>query len=391
MFQLKFSWDQAALNNLVIDQNEALEVEVLFYNYGQEEGIPDQGTAWMYDIPEADDWKSNLPAVYLDTRFLDDDEEKSYAVGTAQPELLQADIEYFFWAKARPQDTSNQQGLWQINFQRGYWLYSENPWYREQRGDGAEWYVFNEENETTAKVKQYHKYDSAHYAPGSFTLDTNANYAKGFRYKETFPSISQKDWRKTRTGKVPRGGYKVYRFQVNSPGKYLVATSQHGSNYDTVLELYDQNFVQIKYNDDANGTRYSEIKHYFPQGDYYVVVRGFALREFQSYVHIEEDKSIEAVQKGAVRYFDLPKDGEKQYSYTATSAEYVTFTTEYWQLKGDTYLYLYDSRGNFLTSNDDGGEGLYSKISYYLKAGNTYIIKVKGFGGQAVKGKLRIQ
>ena len=102
--------------------------------------------------------------------------------------------------------------------------------------------------------------------------------------------------------------------------------------------------------------------------------------------------------EGAVKYFDLPKDGEKQYSYTATSAEYVTFTTEYWRKKGDTYLYLYDSRGNLLTSNesslslyDDGGEGLYSKISYYLNAGNTYIIKVKGFGGQAVKGKLRTQ
>jgi subtilisin family serine protease len=42
----------------------------------------------------------------------------------------------------------------------------------------------------------------------------------------------------------------------------------------------------------------------------------------------------------------------------------------------DTVLYLYNSGLTFLTSNDDGGAGFYSKITYTMTSGATYYIRV---------------
>lgn len=63
---------------MVIDENEAIEIEALFYNYGSDTSIPGDGSAWMME--EADYWVTNLPNAYLDTRFMDSDNEKSYAI-----------------------------------------------------------------------------------------------------------------------------------------------------------------------------------------------------------------------------------------------------------------------------------------------------------------------
>jgi hypothetical protein len=387
-----FSWDSTAISNLVIDDNEAIEMEVLFYNYGSGTGIPENGTAYMSTLPYA--WFSNLPDAYLDTRFMDEDTTKSYAIGTASPHLITADIGYYFSAYAYPSST-NTEGLWQINFQRGYWLDSTNFWYRFYRGSGDEWYVFNEENETTAKMKQFHKYDDEHYAPSSFYLYPNVNYENGFRYKEEFSSIDVNESHST--GYISSGGYKVYRFQVNNPGEYIIMTmgcptSRYGSS-DTYLKLYDSNFNVISYNDDADGTLCSQIEHNFEKGDYYVVVRGYNWSSFECLLDIRESSSgvAERIYKHAYKYFYVPFGGEKWYDYYPDHSGYVTIKTEYWYKNGDTYLFLYDTDGNLLGSNDDSNGTLYSEIYSYLRSGHKYRIIVKGYAERAVYGKLLIE
>src|SRR5690606_21772302 len=111
-------WDQAGLNNLVVDGNEAIEAEVLFYNYGPGTGIPGNGYAYMNVYPPIS-WSTNLPNGYLDTRFMDSGEEVSFAVGTATPQLLSANTTYSFSMNAFPAPFIPSNGLWQINFQRG--------------------------------------------------------------------------------------------------------------------------------------------------------------------------------------------------------------------------------------------------------------------------------
>jgi hypothetical protein len=78
-FYLEFLWDATSLSNLVIDNNEAIEAQILFYNYGIGTGIPGNGKAWMSSFPPKY-WATNLPSGYLDTRFFDNSGEKSFAV-----------------------------------------------------------------------------------------------------------------------------------------------------------------------------------------------------------------------------------------------------------------------------------------------------------------------
>lgn len=63
---------------------------------------------------------------------------------------------------------------------------------------------------------------------------------------------------------------------------------------------------------------------------------------------------------------------------------YITFSkgsTKVFQTLGtkDSYLYIYDSLGNLLASNDDSGYSLNSLIKYYCSANVQYIIRVKFF------------
>ena len=75
---------------------------------------------------------------------------------------------------------------------------------------------------------------------------------------------------------------------------------------------------------------------------------------------------------------------------------YVTFKssgTKVFQTFGtkDAYLYLYDSNGNLLTSNDDGGYSLNALIRYYCSANVQYKIRVKFYSStQSGETKLAI-
>lgn len=64
----------------------------------------------------------------------------------------------------------------------------------------------------------------------------------------------------------------------------------------------------------------------------------------------------------------------KIYTITPTEDSSWTFTSF---TDRDSYATLYDANGNHLTSNDDGGEGLNFRITYQLKAGETYTIHIR--------------
>jgi hypothetical protein len=234
-------------------------------------------------------WSTNLPNGYLDTRYLDDSGEKSYAVGTASVAQIQPNTTYSFTMVAYPNNNNNYEdriGLWSINFQRGYWLDSTN-WYYVNfiRGTGDEWYVFNEEYETTAKIKQYHKYNSQYYTPSGFNSSTATTHATQFRYKEGFNVVSNGSI--VDTGNIPSQGYQVYKLQVNTAATYRMKTTKYGSvSSDTYLHLYDHNFTEIASNDDYNGTLYSQIDRYLAKGDYYIVVRGYGWNQMRSYLNV---------------------------------------------------------------------------------------------------------
>ncbi|MFD2670647.1 hypothetical protein [Marinicrinis sediminis] len=389
---VKMMWDQTALNNLNIDSNEAIEMEALFYNYGDLSDVPGYGYAYMYT--EGEGWSTNLPGGYLDTRDLDPDTEKSYAVGTTYTELMVPEKVYEFTIYGYPIPNYAEQitgGLWQVNIQRGYWFDSTNYWFRQIRGSGDEWYVFNEEYETTAKFKQYHRYNNLFWAPGGFQDYTETNYHDQFRYKESFNPLNTYN-SNVYTGSIPSGGYEVYKMQLNTANQIRIKTSSSGSNYDTTLRLYNHNFEEIAYNDDANGSLYSEINQYLAKGDYYVVVEGYSGNQMQSYLSASIVPSIgyESINIGETKYIDIPQNGSKRYVFNANTTGSRDFTTGYWQTNADTYLYLYDSNDNLVASNDDYS-GYYSKITHYISTNQTFYIEVRGYNNSAVKCTLTLQ
>jgi hypothetical protein len=222
---VKMKWDQTALNYLNSDSNEAIEMEALFYNYGGLNDVPGYGYAYMYTDGEG--WSTNLPGGYLDTRDLDSDNEKSYAVGTTYTELMVAEKVYEFTMYGYPIPNYAEQttgGLWQVNIQRGYWFDSTNTWFRSIRGTGDEWYVFNEEYETTAKFKQYHRYNESFWAPGSFQEYTQTSYDSQFRYKEIFTTLNTNN-SNVYTGSIPSGGYAVYKMPLNTANQVKIKLS----------------------------------------------------------------------------------------------------------------------------------------------------------------------
>ena len=81
-----------------------------------------------------------------------------------------------------------------------------------------------------------------------------------------------------------------------------------------------------------------------------------------------------------VSFTDYIGAGEtKSYTITPTEDGVWTFTS---CANNDTYGYLYDVEGNCLTSNDDGGYNNNFKITYELKAGETYIVKVRWYNSE---------
>lgn len=71
------------------------------------------------------------------------------------------------------------------------------------------------------------------------------------------------------------------------------------------------------------------------------------------------------------------QDGEEWYKLTPNATKYYTIYSE-----GDldTIGYLYNSSGDQLNYNDDGGYGLNFKIVHNLSQGQTYYIKVQAYG-----------
>lgn len=293
--QMTFSWTPTNLSFFRLDSNETFEAEILFYNYGNNATIPGNGTGWMTESP--DSWFSDLPGAYLDTRFMDDDGLKSYAVGTRHASSLSANKSYFarFVTNGIRRNTSR---LWQVNYQRGYYfdMPAANLWYSLIAGPGDEWRVFNEEYESSIVVKQFHKYNSTYYAPefpapNSSITSSMENYffdsgtvsfSQMFRYKDTYYARETSDIlssvAKNKNTISAGGHYSAWRFRVDHPGIYSVFTSPEGTGYkDTELILYDHNFNLIDSNDDADGTLNSRITRYYDRGDYYVIMRPHSL------------------------------------------------------------------------------------------------------------------
>lgn len=136
---LWYKYNQATLNNLNVDSNEALEMEVVFYNYNKSSTSYNQkGNAYQL-IKSGSTWATNQPNSYRDTNFLDNSQEVSFCVGVDDTTDLVANRWYYWYINGTKGTTENNypnDGRFKVIAQRGYRLL----------GGGA-WSVFAEEHE----------------------------------------------------------------------------------------------------------------------------------------------------------------------------------------------------------------------------------------------------
>lgn len=143
--KLSYKYTQAQLDNLNLDSNEAIELEVVFYNYKNASSISNRGCAFQTHLSnEGTAWSTNQPNAYLDTTASDISNEVSFCVGVDDTTALKANTTYYWMIDGAAGDKSKNyanDGRFRVTAQRSYRAY----------GSGK-WGVFSEEHEAILKL-----------------------------------------------------------------------------------------------------------------------------------------------------------------------------------------------------------------------------------------------
>lgn len=140
--KLWYKYDQDTLDNLLVDSNETLEMEVVFYNYKNANNRDERGNAFQLRKSGVV-WTTNQPNSYLDTAFGDPETEVSFCVGVDDASDLVAN-RWYYWSVPGTKGTQANylnDGRFKVIAQRGYRLL----------GSGT-WSVFSDEHESSLKL-----------------------------------------------------------------------------------------------------------------------------------------------------------------------------------------------------------------------------------------------
>ncbi len=192
---------------------------------------------------------------------------------------------------------------------------------------------------------------------------------------------------------VPVGDEDWLALTLSSPSDVVIETS--GLSGDTRLWLYDSGLTEIAFNDDGGEGTFSYIEHTaLPSGTYYIKVDEYNNNdEIESYdvsltatptedenagdAYEPDDEWTEAtpISDEQVQTHSIFPVGDVDWvQFTLDTASDVVIETS--GQSGDTRLWLYDSDLTEISSNDDGGDGMFSLIEQAELPGGTYYVKV---------------
>jgi len=190
-------------------------------------------------------------------------------------------------------------------------------------------------------------------------------------------------------------------FLFTAPESATYVADTVGSEFDTVLHVYDPTFCdELACDDDGGGYLQSRLMGFLDEGQQVlIVVDGFGGAagmfelnldfgpppppcpeielESQQPQWVEGETSGPSHLSGSCGGSSAP---ERTYTFTAPMAGTYSFFTE--SASYDTVLYLRDGScdGQELGCDDDGGSGLHSLVQLPLEDGQTVVIVVDGFG-----------
>ena len=182
------------------------------------------------------------------------------------------------------------------------------------------------------------------------------------------------------SGSLQGGAELWFSVQVQTPAIWEFSTG--GSDFDTVLALYDPADEQVARDDDGGGGTSSLLRHSLTPGLWRVQLSGFS-QSSGSYQLAGEAFSglgIEALTLGQPHAAELSAGQELEFELNVTNEAEYSISTEGSDF--DTVLSLHDVLGAQLASDDDGGNGTTSLITQQLEAGS-YLVRVRGFSSAA--------
>jgi cysteine-rich repeat protein len=214
------------------------------------------------------------------------------------------------------------------------------------------------------------------------------------------------------------GDVDYYAFTTDQAGEYQMGTT---GTTDTYCHLEDANGEEIATNDDGGESLNCELIEELEAGTrYFLKIRGFSETRVGAYAVsvrylippvcgngelerneacddgnvvdgdgcdancvIEDDfgndiENAHAIQDPSTTEGNLIEADEDFFRFTASeSGERQIHTAS----EIDTYCHLFDGQGNELATSDDDGDRLNCQIRHELTAGQSYLIKVRGFSG----------
>ncbi|MFW9997794.1 MAG: PPC domain-containing protein, partial [Candidatus Odinarchaeota archaeon] len=192
----------------------------------------------------------------------------------------------------------------------------------------------------------------------------------------------------------PAGDQDYLTFDLLAGATVTVETA--GSSGDTLLSLYDQDFVLLASDDDGGSDRFSLIENFgLPAGTYYILVEEYGNDAAINHYNIslvtgkiagdsyEPDNSFRhatAIELNSTQNHSIIPANNSDY-YWFELNEYSMVTIETSGLEGDdTVLYLYDSNYTLLTKDDDSSEiSSFSLIDSYLLPPGRYYLMVEEY------------
>ena len=183
-----------------------------------------------------------------------------------------------------------------------------------------------------------------------------------------------------------------FRFQGTSGIIYEIETSELGPGSDTFIYLYREDGTtlidsddddgvglasKIVWTSDQDGLLYIKVRHYSSSGTgtYRITIKG-------SDDHCNQLGSCatELLTDGSPVPGHI-EEGEDRDWFRFEALPALTYKIETFDLgpRSDTVIELYDGSGNPLDSNDDGGEGLASRISWVANGQGTFYVMVRHF------------
>lgn len=197
-------------------------------------------------------------------------------------------------------------------------------------------------------------------------------------------------------------------FEAAAETAYVIETSNLGTSGDTVMTLFDANGAQLLSDDDggegraskiewtapANGTVFVQVRHFLasqsgPETEYTIAVAGtepepVATEGDEFEPDNTADDATEIDVDGTLQRHTIHVAGDEDWvSFAATSGFEYTIETRNLDASADTFIYLYDSEGNELRRDDDGGEGRASLIVWTASADEPLFVRIRHYDPQA--------